>query len=337
MNPTSQPAAGNMVGDRYSLHRRIGEGAAGEVWLARDTELHIDVAVKILHGKHAATGAARARVLAGFAREADLAERMLSPHVVKVLARGLLPSGAPYIVYEHLEGEDLGARLAKTRQLSLYETRTVVVHACRALARAHAVGALHRDVKPANLFLTQSVEGRLLVKLLDFGIADLLADHGPTEAGLLTGTLEYLAPEVLLGEGKPSPQSDVFSIGVVAYECLTGRRPRTAADVGQLVASFATVEVMSARELRPEIPAELEAWLVRAMNRDLEIRFSTAKEAAEMFEIAVAAAGPLPGSAPKPRPSVADLPRMRPAYSSYAIIHGEDVSVGDAPPDGEKR
>lgn len=322
----SDRVPGAIVGDRYSLHRRIGEGAAGEVWLARDTVLHIDVAVKILHEKHAMKGSQRDHVLASFAREADLAERMLSPHVVKVLARGLMPSGAPYIVYEHLEGEDLGARLSKTKCLSLFDTRTVIVHACRALARAHAVGALHRDVKPENLFLTRSVEGRLLVKLLDFGIADLVAKGDAKDSGLLTGTLEYLAPEVLL-DGKPSPQSDVFSIGVVAYECITGKRPRTASDIGQLVASFAKDEVTSARELRPEIPAEVEAWLVRAMNRDLEIRFTTAKEAAEMFEIALQAAGPL-SDVPQARTS-GELPKMRPSYSSYAIINGEDVSEGE--------
>jgi len=320
--------AGAVVGDRYSLHKRIGAGAAGEVWLARDTELHIDVAVKILHEEHAKIGAQRDRVLAGFAREADLGERMLSPHVVKSLARGLTPSGVPYIVYEHLEGEDLAARLSSIRRLPLFDTRAVVVHACRALTRAHAVGALHRDVKPENLFLTRA-DGKLLVKLLDFGIADLVAkpyrDSGDPD--VLVGTLEYLAPEILLGEGKPSPQSDVYSVGVVAYECLTGKRPRTADDVGQLVASFANESVQLASELRPGIPAEVEAWLVRAMSRDLEIRFTTAKEAAEMFEFALAAAGPLTDP-PRVRPST-ELPKPRPSYSSYAIIHGEDVSSED--------
>ncbi len=341
---TRTHAAGSLIGERYVLGALIGEGAAGEVWLARDKDLHIDVALKVLHAKHAAR---REWVLAAFAREADLAERMLSPHVVKALARGLTPGGVPYIVYEHLEGVDLAARLKTMGRQSFADVRTIVVHTCRALARAHAVGALHRDVKPENLFLTRDPEGRLLVKLLDFGVAELTAQRDGTDVDRIVGTLEYLAPEVLLGQKPPSAQSDVFALGVVAFECLTGERPRKAENVGQLVAVFASGTMPSASALRPDIPAEVEAWLVRATSPDLEVRFTSAKEAAEMFEIAVQTAPTYVEMRTNPRvleerigtkggPKLRESEsRMRPRYSSsYQIIAGEDDEGGNG--DGSK-
>jgi serine/threonine protein kinase len=273
--------------DRYTMTQRLGEGAGGEVWVARDKRLEIDVAVKLLHAAHAASPA----MLQRFTREADLAERMLSPNVVKVLGRGLTRAGIPFIAYERLEGEELSVRLARVGQLSLLDTRTVIVHLCRGLARAHAVGVLHRDIKPENVFLTTDDRGRLLAKVLDFGVAELVAERQPGDPHKLVGTLEYMAPEVFLDESAPSPQSDLYAVGAVAYACCVGRVPQPAASVGELVVAIATKrKVVPPSELRAELPFELDVWFERALHRDPAERFPSAKAMAEALHVVMVGA-----------------------------------------------
>ena len=267
--------------DRYVMSERLGKGAAGEVWVARDRRLDIDVAVKLLHAGHAASP----EMLERFAREADVAERMLSPNVVKVLGRGLTRAGIPYIAYERLEGEELAVRLAGGTRMSLADARTIIIHLCRGLARAHAVGVLHRDVKPENVFLTMDDRGRMLAKLLDFGVAELVAERKSGDPHTLVGTLEYMAPEVLLDESPPSPRSDLYAVGVIAYECCLGRLPRAADSVGELVVALATEKIPPASELRGELPLEIDVWFERALARNPDERFNSAKEMAEALHV----------------------------------------------------
>jgi len=277
---------GVVLEDRYVMSKRLGKGAAGEVWVARDRRLDIDVAVKLLHAGHAASP----EMLERFTREADLSERMLSPNVVKVLGRGLTRAGVPYIVYERLEGEELAVRLAGGNRMPLADARTIIIHLCRGLARAHAVGVLHRDVKPENVFLTTDERGRVLAKILDFGVAELVAERQPGDPHTLVGTLEYMAPEVFLDERPPSPQSDLYAVGVIAYECCLGRLPHAASSVGELVVALATEKITPASELRPELPFEIDVWFERALHRDPDERFTSAKEMAEALHIVMAAA-----------------------------------------------
>ena len=272
-----------VVDERYRPKRVLGRGGAGTVWVAHDQRRDIDVALKILQPQLAAT----ADMIQRFVREADLSERMLSPHIVRVLARGVTADGAPYIVYELLDGQDLAARIADVGRMWLDETRAVVVHTCRALARAHALGVLHRDIKPYNLFVTR-IDGRTTIKVLDFGVAELVRSAG--RDGPLVGTLEYLAPEVVLGERAPSARSDLFAVGVVAYECLTGAPPYRADTLGQLVAAHAKTTPAPVREVDGRMPAEVDAWMERAIARDPDRRFESAREMAEAFERAAAVA-----------------------------------------------
>lgn len=269
--------AGLVISDRYVLAKLLGEGAAGWVWRARDRKLGLDVALKMLRPEMIE----QAGVFARFARESDLSLRMLSPNVVKVLGGGLADNGCPYIVYEDLNGEDLSTKLRRSKRLSLNDMSIVVTHLCRGLARAHAVGVLHCDVKPENTFLTKDGNGKLLAKLLDFGVAELMVKRSPDNPYQLCGTLEYLAPEVFLGEADPSPQSDLYSVGVVAYECITGRVPRAAESVQDLVLSFAMDEVEPASSQRLEVTEELDAWLAKAMHKEPNERFASAKAMAE--------------------------------------------------------
>jgi eukaryotic-like serine/threonine-protein kinase len=310
----------DVVDGRYRLEKPLGEGASGTVWLARDERRDIDVALKILRPKLAATK----DMLERFVREADLSERMLSPHIVRGLARGTTADGAPYIAYELLEGEDVGARLGRVGRMSLDEARAVIVHTCRALARAHAIGVLHRDIKPDNLFVTKT-DGRALVKVLDFGVAELV--RSADRDGPLVGTLEYLAPEVVLGERAASARSDLYSVGVVAYRCLAGEPPFRADNMGQLVLAHAKTTPRPLREIDKRTPADVDAWLARALARDPDARFETAREMAETLERALTTTD-VKATGVLPRFDVNKLSR-RQESSRYAIV---DATPSKKPP-----
>lgn len=274
-------AAGGVIDDRYVLARRLGEGAAGAVWLARDRRLKVDVALKLLRPEVVQI----AGMLERFAQESDVSSRMLSPNVVKVLGGGLTAGGTPYIVYEELDGEDLGTKLRRSKRLSLGDMSTVGVHLCRGLARAHRVGVLHNDIKPENVFLTKDTSGNLLAKILDFGVAEVIKQRAPSDLSQVVGTLEYIAPEVFLGKRAPSPQSDLYSVGVVAYECCTGRMPRPASTVMELVLAFAAGSIEAPSAYRLEVTPQLDAWFERALHDDPDERFESAKAMAEALHV----------------------------------------------------
>ena len=277
---TNDAWVGDVLDGRYLLLKRVGAGAAGTVWQARDLERDIDVAVKVLASQHLAS----AEIVARFVREGDLASRMLSPHIVRVLARGVTPDHGPYVVYEHLEGEDLATTLASRGRLPIVDVRMIVVHTCRALARAHVLGVLHRDVKPSNLFMGTDSEGRQVVKTIDFGVADIV---GSPHGAELVGTLEYIAPEVLFGEGTPDTRSDLYALAVVAYECFTGRVPFPAETIEELVLAFAKGAPPKPSDLRRGLPREVDAWFAKALHRKPEERFQSAKEMADALHAAL--------------------------------------------------
>ena len=316
-----------MLAERYVLSRLLGEGAAGAVWLARDRRLGVDVALKFLKAEVAQV----AGMFERFARESDLSARMYSPHIVKVLGGGLSAGGLPYIVYEGLDGEDLATKLARAKRLSLGDMSTVAVHLCRGLARAHGVGVLHNDIKPENVFLTKDTSGNLLAKILDFWVAELMQKRAPGELSdpsALVGTLEYIAPEVFLGERPPSPQSDVYSVGVVAYECCTGRCPRPATSVGELVVAFASGPIEAPSALRLEVTPELDAWFARALHAQPDERFESTKAMAEALHVAMSTVADrgssrrlIDGELRSMRPAAAspDGPR---AATGYSMIPG---------------
>jgi serine/threonine-protein kinase len=280
--PGTYDAVGDVVDGRYLLVRRTGSGAAGTVWVANDLHRGIDVALKLLRAAHIG----KDDIDASFAREAELSARMLSPHIVKVLASGVSSTHGRYVVYELLEGEDLARALGRRRRLSIAETRRVVVHACRALARAHALGVLHRDIKPSNLFLADDgAGGDPVLKMLDFGLAHRAgATRDPSK---VVGTLEYIAPEVLFGESEADARSDLFGLAVVAYECFTGRVPFEAGSIEALVAAYASETPPAPSKLRPGLPREVDAWFEKALARDPAARFASAKEVADALDAAL--------------------------------------------------
>ena len=271
------------LSDRYDLGELLGEGAIGGVYQAWDRVLGIPVAVKIMHARLARN----ITLLERFSLEASLASRMLSPHVVKVLGLAVADNEAPCIVYEHLVGETLAARLARTGTLSVAETSDVVAQTARALSRAHAVGVVHRDVKPDNIFLVAQPGGRILVKLLDFGIAEM-ADAGGEASDQIVGTPEYIAPEIIFGTGRASARSDVYALGVVAFECLTGRCPFPGEHIDDILLDLARAERPLVSQVRRDIDRavrfELDTWFDRALHAERAARFTTAREMSESFQ-----------------------------------------------------
>jgi serine/threonine-protein kinase len=265
---------------RYELVHRLGEGAMGIVYLARDLWLDIPVAVKALRVEYCGMP----EVVGMFEQEALLSARMLSPHVVKVLARTTSRAGTPCIVYEYLEGESLGTRLERTPRLELDEVCAIVLQTARALSRAHALGIVHRDVKPDNLFLVKEGEARPTLKVLDFGVAEKLARPGASGSGGLVGTTAYLAPEVLFGPALPDARSDLYALGVVAYECLTGGCPYPPECFDDLFGHMTQQTRRSVRHTRPELPEEIDEWMDRALNPDPYWRFASAGELAHGIE-----------------------------------------------------
>ncbi|MCC6526910.1 MAG: protein kinase [Polyangiaceae bacterium] len=283
-----QPAAGLMVSDRVRLVRPLGAGGMGSVWVAEHLTLETEVAVKFI--THALL-AENPELVERFKREASAAAKIQSPHVVQTFDRGVTGDGLPYIVMELLRGESLRARLGRKHVLPPAEVAAVVRQTARALDAAHALGIVHRDVKPDNLFLC-STAGELLVKVLDFGIAKqegALEASSVTRTGTTVGTPQYMSPEQLLSAKSVDAAADLWALAVVAYEALTGRQPFT----GETLAAIA-IEITSARFIRPSrMPGStatplIDEWFERAFDREKSRRFARALELARAFEQVVA-------------------------------------------------
>ena len=277
---------GAVLEGRFHLVSPLGEGSMGSVWLARDSKLGIDVAVKLMRS---AVSHDPARQTA-FEREAELCARMLSPHIVRVLSYGILSANdVPYIVYEALEGEPLDRRIheRKTQRqaLGLDETEEIIVHVARALGRAHSMGVVHKDIKPGNVFLTKDDRGRTLAKVLDFGIAEIVKAH-PTEVGMIAGTPEYMPLEVFRG-APPDARADLFALAVVAYECLTGTVPYVGESVMDAIDALSGAPPSLTRTFSEEAAYPLDAWMRRGLAPDAGLRFQSARDLAETFHVAV--------------------------------------------------
>ncbi len=258
--------------ERYVLGALLGEGAVGCVYAAFDTVLGIEVAVKIMHEIHATSRA----MLDRFSQEASISARMLSPHIVKVLGLAVTRSGAPAIVYEQLEGETLASYIARNGALPLAETQEIIRQVARALGRVHALGFVHRDVKPDNIFITTQPDGHALVKLLDFGVAEAVKPDGTRRQ--VVGTPEYMAPEILFGSAPLDARVDIYALGVVAFECLTGGTPFKGDRMMDVFQALQHGQRASLSQLRSDISLEMDEWMDCALQPDPYWRFESVKE-----------------------------------------------------------
>jgi serine/threonine-protein kinase len=289
---------GARLGERYELEAKVGEGGMGEVWRAKHLALENQVAIKFLSGSLANNEETKKR----FLMEAKLTAQLRSRHAVQVFDFGLTEDDQPYLVMELLHGEPLGARIDREKHLSLNDVAAFMGDAAKALHRAHALGIVHRDFKPDNVFLTKGEDREVEVKVVDFGIAKLigsLEEARPsatdfaeitgkalsqlTRTGKLVGTPHYMSPEQVRMSNEVGPAADIWAFGVVAFEALTGSCPFDGGSVIELFSKIQLGNALSARALNPEVPAAFDDWFKVACAVDPSLRFPDAQIAATLL------------------------------------------------------
>jgi serine/threonine-protein kinase len=311
---------GDVLGGRYRLVGQLGQGGMATIYRATDSQLGRDVAVKVLHREYGRDPDFVAR----FRQEAQAAAALSHPGIVGVYDFGTDDAG-PYLVMELVDGEDLASVLRRNGPLPPRQAARLVAEVGRALNAAHDRGIVHRDVKPGNIMLTAS--GR--VKVTDFGIARAWADAGLTLPGTTLGSVHYFSPEQALGE-RVTAASDVYSLGIVLYELLTGRRPWEGDSAAAVAMARISAPPPSVSDVRPTVPPALEAIDRKAMAPDAASRFASAGAMADALE-AFLEEGRIAGA--RPAAPVATGP-AGPARAAGASGAAGAAGAGAAPPPG---
>jgi len=312
---------GDVVAGKYEITRVLGRGGMGVVVAARHRELGEDVALKFLRPSSTEKPESYAR----FAREARTATRIKSEHVARVYDVGTV-DGVPFIVMECLTGEDLARVLERRGPLPSAEAVDLLLQACEALAEAHKLGIVHRDLKPANLFLTTRSDGTPCVKVLDFGISKStsLEDVSVTASAAVVGSPLYMSPEQLVSSRSADSRSDVWALGVILYEMVTGKTPFSGESFATISAAILRGSFPAPSELCPAVPAPLEQAIAETLARDPESRPSS---------VAAFAARIAPCGSDAARVSCRRIERIAArAAPSTAPGEGHDPTLAEGPP-----
>jgi len=304
---------GAQISPTLKLLEPLSAGGMADVWIAEDSERNARVAVKFIARELAVEPGIAAR----FRREAEAAGQLKSEHVVRQYAYDTTAKGTPYIVMELLSGEDLYARLVRSRKLSPDETRRIVREIADALAAAHKRGVIHRDIKPENIFLCAREGAKPSVKVLDFGLAKIRGQAGLTKTGTVVGTPHYMSPEQMVGAKDADHGVDIWALGVLTFQMLTGRLPFEASSTAALALALANAPLPMPSEVNPELPTAIDAWFERACARDRTLRFASARELATALDEVF-----------RPKPIVrSEPPRVSYAPVLFAMIAGVLVTM----------
>jgi eukaryotic-like serine/threonine-protein kinase len=327
--PTALPRVGEVIADRYRVEGFIGSGGMAHVLAARHLELGHLVAIKVLDPGLAEDSDARQR----FSREARAMAALRSKHIVRVHDVGLLDSGGPYMIMEHLEGKDLARILADSGPLPLADACLWMEQACEAVEEAHAKGIVHRDLKPHNIFLAKN-DGESSVRVLDFGIARSLASglgklETLTKAGDIVGTLAYMAPEQIRDSKSVDPRADIWSLGACLYRLASGVRPFNGDGQIGIVESIFFDEPKPLSALREGVPTILDALIARCLAKKPEDRYPSVADLRAVLRSARASlAEPV---AVRPRPITKTAP-LQPFVSAAGIHRAPEPPLPSALP-----
>ena len=285
-NASGEPVIGQILKDTYRIERLLGEGGMGSVYEASHLRLARRFAVKVLLPGLAA----HPEVLARFQREAQVTGRLGHPHIVEVIDFDRTPRGEPYLVVELLEGENLADRLRRVGRMDLTQAASILRQAAAALQAAHQQGVVHRDLKPQNLFLCRRGARDDFVKVVDFGISKVLgAASDLTRTQSIIGTPVYMSPEQADQRGSAvDARTDVYAMGVILFEMLTGEVPFSASSIPQLLYKIVYHQPPALRSLRPDLPDRLEQVMSRVLAKPREDRFGSMLELWEAFRAAIA-------------------------------------------------
>jgi serine/threonine-protein kinase len=269
---------GSILVGKFRLEDIVGYGGMGSVWRATHLGLGQEIAIKLVSREFVKSADALRR----FDTEAKAAARIRSRHVPQVFDNGVLDDGTPYLAMELLQGQTLFKRVHVSGPLPLHETVSILEQCCRALGRAHALGIVHRDIKPDNIYLAVSADDDgYVVKVLDFGIAKVQTlaenEHLSTRTGQLLGTPMYMSPEQARGLRTIDHRTDLYSLGLVAHVMLTGNLAFSSESLGDLLVQICTQPLPSLRAQAPYLPPAMEDWFQKACARDADQRYPSAQ------------------------------------------------------------
>lgn len=301
---------GALIGN-YRLLEKLGEGGMGTVYRAEHPGLGRQAAVKLLRPEYAKD----TEIILRFFDEARAVNKIRHKHILDVFDLGRTPDGVAYLIAELLVGEDLERRLRREKALPIPRICSILAQVCEALQAAHGAGIIHRDLKPENVFLCEQDGQKDFVKIVDFGIAKLIEgeNQNKTKTGLVMGTPHYMSPEQATGKKQIDGRADLYSLGIILYECLTGQTPFRGDTMAGIVMQHILEKATPPRKAAPErdIPAELDALTMKLLEKDPTQRYQSA---AEVRDILLRHTGHAPTPAPNlpSAPTPTQLPQKSP-------------------------